>query len=183
MTELSINEDIKLKQLEESDAPDIFTMIDSQREYMGKWLPFVAETKTVDDSLAYIRMIAETPESFRELVFCILYRGKFAGLIGLKFNPADKPNKRTEIGYWLSENLQKKGIMTLSAKALTDYAFNVLDLNRVAIKCATGNLNSRNVALRLGFTYEGTERDGELFPDNHFVNLEVYSMLKKDWNK
>lgn len=57
MTELSINEDIKLKQLEESDAPDIFTMIDSQREYMGKWLPFVAETKTVDDSLAYIRML------------------------------------------------------------------------------------------------------------------------------
>ena len=181
MIQLIVSDDIMLKQLEETDAKAIFSIIDSQREYLGRWLPFVAGTKTVDDTLAFIRSVNETPEFFQELVFCIHYRNEFAGLIGLKFNPADKANKRTEIGYWLSEPFQKKGIVTQAAKMLIDYAFDELELNRIAIKCAVGNQPSKNIPMLLGFVFEGIERDGELFPDGHFVDLEVYSLLKKEW--
>ena len=181
MIQLIVSDEIMLKQLEETDAPDIFSIIDSQREYLGEWLPFVDGTKSVDDTLGFIRSVNETPESFRELVFCIYYRNIFAGLIGLKFNPADKVNLRTEIGYWLSGNFQKKGVVTQSAKMLIDYAFDQLNLNRIAIKCAVGNQPSKNIPKRLGFVFEGIERDGELFPDGHFVDLEVYSLLKKEW--
>ena len=64
---------------------------------------------------------------------------------------------------------------------LIDYAFDELELNRIAIKCAVGNQPSKNIPMRLGFVFEGIERDGELFPDGHFVDLEVYSLLKKEW--
>ena len=181
MIQLIVSDETILNQLEINDAPDIFNAIDRQREYLGKWLPFVAQTITVEDTFAFIRSVSETPESYRELVFCIIYQNVFAGLIGLKFNPADKENKRTEIGYWLSEKFQKKGIITQSAKMLIDYAFDVLNLNRIAIKCAVGNQPSKHIPQRLGFTSEGIERDGELFPDGHFVDLELYSMLKKEW--
>ena len=181
MIQLIVSDEIMLKQLEETDAPDIFSIIDSQREYLCEWLPFVDGTKSVDDTLGFIRSVNETQESFQELIFCIYYHNIFAGLIGLKFNPADKVNLRTEIGYWISENFQKKGIVTLSAKMLIDYAFDQLNLNRIAIKCAVGNQPSKNIPKRLGFVFEGIERDGELFPDGHFVDLEVYSLLKKEW--
>lgn len=181
MIQLIVSDEIMLKQLEETDAKAIFSIIDSQREYLGRWLPFVAGTKTVDDTLAFIRSVNETPEFFQELVFCIHYQNEFAGLIGLKFNPLDKVNKRTEIGYWLSEPFQKKGIVTQSARMLMEYAFDKLELNRIVIKCASGNQLSRNIPERLGFSHEGTERDGERFPDGHFVDLEVFSLLKKEW--
>lgn len=181
MIQLIVSDEITLKQLEETDAKVIFTIIDSQREYLGRWLPFVPGTKTVLDTMAFIWCVSETPETFREQVFCIQYRNEFAGLIGLKFNPLDKEHKRTEIGYWLSEPFQKKGIVTQSARMLIDYAFDELELNRIVIKCASGNQPSRNIPERLGFSHEGTERDGERFPDGHFVDLEVYSLLKKEW--
>ncbi len=181
MIQLIVSDEITLKQITENDAQAIFSVIDTQRRYLGEWLPFVYTTLSADDTLNFVRSVADTPESFRELVFCIFFHKEFAGLIGLKFNPADKANLRTEIGYWLSETFQKKGIMTQSAKMLIDYAFDELNLNRITIKCAAGNLPSNNIAKRLGFVYEGTERDGELFPDGHFVDLKVYSMLKKEW--
>ena len=181
MIQLIVSDEITLKQMEETDAAAIFQAIDSQRVYLSKWLPFVDGTKTVDDTVSFIRSVNETPEDFRELVFCIYYQNQFAGLIGLKFNPADKANKRTEIGYWLSENFQKKGIVTQSTKMLIDYAFDELKLNRIVIQCAVGNQPSINIPKRLGFVFEGIERDGELFPDGHFVDLEVYSLLKKEW--
>ena len=69
MVQLIVSDEILLKQLEETDAATIFQIIDSQREYLGEWLPFVASTKTIDDTLGFIRSVNETPESFRELVF------------------------------------------------------------------------------------------------------------------
>jgi len=104
---VTVNTSIKLKQLELSDAPDIFRIIDSQREYMGKWLPFVAYTKEVTDTRLFIISTLDTPEKSRELTFVIHFDGKFVGLIG--FKDTDKANKKTEIGYWLSEEYQKRG--------------------------------------------------------------------------
>ena len=90
-----------------------------------------------------------------------------------------RSNKKTEIGYWLSESFQHKGIITQSGKALINYAFNEMNLNRIQLKAATGNLKSQQVAERLGFTKEGIERDGELHMRG-FVDLVVFSLLKAD---
>ena len=38
------SDDFGLRPLRADDAPDIFTAIDTQREHLGRWLPFVAAT-------------------------------------------------------------------------------------------------------------------------------------------
>jgi ribosomal-protein-serine acetyltransferase len=178
MHPIQVNEDINLKPIVLSDAKIIFHIIQSQRAYLRKWLPFVDNTRHVVDTENYINSIYATPPDQRERVFTIHYKNAFAGLIGLK--SIDKQNQKTEIGYWLSESFQKKGIMSLSVKALIDYAFQQLQLNRIQIKCAVGNNESKHIPQRLGFTFEGIEREGEFLSDNTFTDLEVYSILKKD---
>jgi len=178
---ITVSPSIKLKQLELSDAPDIFRIIDSQREYLRKWLPFVDYTKEVTDTRLFIISTLDTPEKRSELTFVIHLDGKFVGLIG--FKDTDKANKKTEIGYWLSEAYQKRGIVTQSVKRLMELAFEELEINRIQIKCATGNIPSKSIPQRLGFTLEGIEHDGELLSDGVFTDLEVYSMLKKDFKK
>jgi ribosomal-protein-serine acetyltransferase len=113
-----------------------------------------------------------------DLTCVIIYQQQFAGIIGLK--DTDFDNKKTEIGYWLSESFQHKGIITRSAKILINYIFNEMELNRVQLKAATENYKSQAVAERLGFTQEGIERDGELH-SRGFVDLMVFGMLKIDW--
>jgi ribosomal-protein-serine acetyltransferase len=176
---ITVTEDIQLKQLELSDANDIFTTINRQRDYLGEWLPFVALTKEMSDSEEYIRSVLAVPAEKGDFVFVIRYKDGFAGLIG--FKDTDNENRKTEIGYWLSEPYQKKGIITSSVMALIRFAFEEMNLNRIQIKCAVGNFPSKSIPQRLGFHFEGIERDGELLTGNCFTDIEVYSLLKNEF--
>lgn len=172
-----VTEDIRLKQLELSDAVEMFTIIDRQRGYLGKWRPFVASTRDVSDSENYIRSVLAAPAE--KMDFVIRYKGDFAGLIG--FKNTDKLNRKAEIGYWLSEPCQKKGIVTSSVTAVMSFVFEEMNINRVQIRCAVGNFPSKRIPQRLGFHFEGIERDGELLTGNRFTDIEVYSLLKNEF--
>lgn len=173
-----VNKNITLKEIELSDAADIFNTLVSQREYLGKWLPFVELTKELEDTEAFVRSAVDSPQKENEPVFVIHFNGEFAGLVG--FRDTDMINRKTEIGYWLSESFQKKGIIIQSVRFLLEFAFVGLDMNRIQIRCAVNNTRSSNIPKKLGFKFEGIEREGELFPNGTFRDLEVYSLLDKE---
>ncbi|MDR2037389.1 MAG: GNAT family N-acetyltransferase [Bacteroidales bacterium] len=175
---IHVDEHLLLKEIEMSDAAAVFKTIDTQREYLGKWLPFVAFTQKLEDSEKFVQSILDIPSEYREYVFAMVYDGLFAGIIG--FKDTDHQNKKTEIGYWLSEKYQKKGVVTKSVKSLMTFAFEELGMNRIQIKCATGNIPSKNIPKRLKFKFEGIERDGELLTGNIYTDIEIYSRLKND---
>jgi ribosomal-protein-serine acetyltransferase len=175
---LTVDSNLALRPLELSDALDIFNTIDRQREYLGKWLPFVAFTQERKDTESFVKSVVNAPEDTFEYTFTIRVYHEFVGIIALK--NSDKTNRITEIGYWLSEKFQKKGIVTKSVERLCDFAFKEQGFNRVQIKCAVANIPSINIPKKLGFKFEGIERDGELLSENTFTDLEVYSKLKND---
>jgi ribosomal-protein-serine acetyltransferase len=175
---IDIDKNLILNQLEQSDSADIFKTIDTQREYLGKWLPFVAYTKEISDTEQFVNSVVNAPEDRFEYIFTIKKCDEFVGLIG--FKDTDKQNKKTEIGYWLSEKHQKQGIITKSVEKLCDFAFNQQGINRIQIKCAIENFSSINIPKKLGFRLEGIERQGELLTNDLFTDLVIYSKLKSD---
>lgn len=70
--------------------------------------------------------------------------------------------------------------MTKCVRHLCRIAVEERGMNRIQIRCAEGNAPSNAIPQRLGFHLEGTERDGELMYTKKFVNLNVYSILKKE---
>jgi len=90
---------LELRQIERSDVKDIFRTIDTQREYLEKWLPFVEFTKEEADSEAFVDSVISVPAEKAEYIFTVRKCNEFAGLIG--FKDTDRLNKKTEIGYWL----------------------------------------------------------------------------------
>ncbi|MEA4905589.1 MAG: GNAT family protein [Petrimonas sp.] len=175
---IKVDTEIELKQLEISDATDVFKTINNQRDYLGKWLPFVASTQEMADTEKYIDSVVNAADDRFEYVFTIRKCNEFVGLIG--FKDTDKQNKKTEIGYWLSEKYQKQGIVTKSVGKLCDFAFNRQGINRIQIKCAVENMSSKNIPKKLGFKFEGIERQGELLTGDFYTDLEIYSKLKSD---
>lgn len=176
--ELIINQEIILKVLSQKEVSPIFETISAERKYLGEWLPFVDHTLELSDTQNFIDNL-EVSDT-KDLTYAIYYRNQFAGLAGLK--DPDYDNKKIEIGYWISEKFQHKGIVTQSCKKLIEYAFDNLKMNRIQLKAATENIKSQKVAERLGFTREGIERDGELHKRG-YVDLVVYGLLKKNFSK
>lgn len=179
METIHINENIYIRELHKSDATDIFRTIDTDRDTLGEWLPFVNYTITINDSMEFVESVILAPKGKKELVFAVIVNEQFAGIVG--FKDTDEINKKTEIGYWLGKNFQGKGIMTAVVTKLCRYAFTTLDMNRIQIRCAVGNVRSSKIPRRLGFVLEGIERDGELLSGDTFTDIEVFGILKREY--
>lgn len=173
-----IDRGISIKEVAMEDASVIFRAIDRHREYLKIWLPFVVYMKEVKDEEDFLSSVLAVPAEEREWVFKIEKGDEFCGLIG--FRCTDKPNRRTEIGYWLLPEYQGKGVMTKCVRHLCQWAFEQRGMNRIQIKCAVGNFPSNAIPKRLGFRFEGIERDGELLASGEYTDINVYSLLKKD---
>jgi ribosomal-protein-serine acetyltransferase len=177
MKSLIVNKQIRLEQIKFTHAFQIFQAIEQNREFLSVWLPFVEQTRTQEDTEAFIRSVLSEPAAEREDVFVIWYEEHFAGLIG--FKDTDRLNEKTELGYWLIEKMTGKGIMKKTVETLSSYIFTTMQMNRIQIKCGVGNEKSAAIPKRLGFRFEGVERAGEKH-GSYFIDLEVYSLLKND---
>ncbi|QGH33324.1 GNAT family N-acetyltransferase [Gracilibacillus salitolerans] len=175
-----MDEDLSLKLIDLRDADSVFELTENSRDYLREWLPWVDSTVKVEDTKAFIQSCVKGFADNKSLTTVILYQAEIVGVAG--FNSIDWSNKIASIGYWLGDKYQGNGIMTRVAKALTDYAFTELKLNKVEIRAAVDNLKSRNVPERLGFVEEGTIRSGEWIYD-HFVDHVVYGILADEWVK
>lgn len=178
MQELIVNDLIRLEPLRYGHAFQIFQAIDTNRKFLSPWLPFVLQTQSQEDTEHFVRTIIGDRNKTGDEVFSIFYRQNFAGLIGMK--DTDQANRKTEIGYWLMESMTGRGIMTRSVKALIEYLFLVSNFNRIQLKCGVGNLASSAIPKRLGFQFEGVEREGERH-QKHYIDLEIYSLLRKEF--
>jgi ribosomal-protein-serine acetyltransferase len=176
----NIDDQISLKLLDVRDGEKIFDLTNSSRDYLREWLPWLDQTTKQEDTNEFIKMSLKGFAENKSLNTVILVNGQIAGVAG--YNEINWSNKTAYIGYWLGEEFQGKGIMTKVARALTDYAFMELNLNKVEIRAAVGNKKSRSIPERLGFVNEGCIRQAEWLYD-HYVDHIVYGMLVNEWNE
>lgn len=170
----------ELRLLEMQHAEGLFALIDQNRTHLRRWLTWVDNNRAVADSRSFIRSALQQFADNRGFAAGIWYRGALAGMIG--YNDIDWFDSKAELGYWLGEQFQGHGLMTLACRALTSHSFHDLHLNRVEILCAEGNSRSRAVPERLGFTQEGIMRQAEWLHD-HFVDLVIYAVLASEWQQ
>ena len=178
MFEHHIDDEVRLRLLAPRHADALFALVDSNRQYLRQWLPWLDINVAVSDTLHFIQMTQRQFADDSGFAAGIWYRDELAGVIG--HNRIDWENRISWPGYWLAEGFQGKGIMTKSCRALISHAFTELNLNRIQIHCAVGNSRSRAIPERLGFQQEGIIRQAEWLYDK-FVDHIVYGVLKSDW--
>ncbi len=159
-------------------AQAIFEVVDSQREYLRQWLPWVDLTKNISDTQNFIKESMQHNTNGTRLTTFFMVEEKLAGSIGVvSFN---KDNNSCEVGYWLNKELQGQGIMTKTCRRFIDHLFSVKNLNRIEIKVASANLKSQTIPERLGFIKEGTLRQG-LYMYKTYFDIHLYSLLRSEW--
>lgn len=178
MYRFEIEPGLALKPLELRDTEQLYQVIIDSREHLRVFLPFVDHTKTSEDTKKFVNNAVRDNAIEKSFVSVIMVDDQVAGLVGM--NQINWENKNAELGYWLGSSFTRRGIMTKATRAIIDYAFNELNLNRVEIRAAFSNKASRGVAEKLNFVQEGIIRDAEWINDR-FVDHVVYGLLKREW--
>lgn len=153
-------------------------MTERNRGHLRRWLPWLDATRTVDDTLGFIRTTEAQHAAGRGAQFAIVAGGKTVGVAG--FHALDLANRCGEVGYWLAAAAQGRGIMTRAVRTLIDHGFRAHGLNRIAIHAEPDNRASCAVAERLGLIEEGILRQAGWLYD-HYVDHVVYAVLRDEW--
>lgn len=85
------------------------------------------------------------------------------------------------VGYCLDEPAWGKGYATEAVRAMLQWAYSTLDLNRVEAELDTRNLASARVLEKLGFQREGTKRE-DCIVDGEVSDSWIYGLLRRDWS-
>jgi ribosomal-protein-serine acetyltransferase len=167
----------ELRVLEESDVHELHGLIEANRSYLARWLPW-APAQSLDGTRAFIMHTRKQLSGNDGFQCAILDADRMIGVAG--FHRVDWANRGTSVGYWLAESEQGRGTMTLAVRALIDWAFDGWALNRVEIRAATGNEPSRAVLRRLGMREEGVLRAVERM-GGRYLDHVVYAVLASEW--
>ena len=173
-----VDKELALRLVERRHADELYGVIDANREHIKKWMSWLTDTYASVDTDTFIRLDLTRQAECKGMNLAMVFKGKLVGGIGN--GPADLINRSADIGYWLAEHAQGKGIVTRAAHEMINYSVRDLGLNRVTIHAAAGNAKSQAVPERLGFDRVGIFRKA-VPVHGVFVDWVQYAMLAEDW--
>lgn len=171
----TIDSDLRLELVKPEFAPLYFSIIEQERNYLAEFLTWPKLAEDVDFFASFINQALVNYDKGDTLTCAIFYRNTLVG--NISFNCINHALKKVEIGYWLRQSYQGKGIITRAATHLINHAFTTLNMEKVEIRAAVNNTASRKVCERLGFTLEGILTHAELVNGN-ILDHAIYGLLK-----
>jgi ribosomal-protein-alanine N-acetyltransferase len=89
-------------------------------------------------------------------------------------------HRRAELGYWCAMEFWGRGYATEAVRAVVDYAFDTLGVNKVHAACHGDNPASRRVLEKAGLTFEGQLRRHSYRVDR-FADKLMFGALRDEW--
>ena len=172
---------ITLKRDSAEFAEKLFEAVYESRtpEFM-RWMPWLKEDYKLSDTVDFLQKRAEDWENGTEKGYVIFdtMTDEALGKIGL--NAYNEGNKFYNLGYWIRISAQRRGIASQATRLLAKEAFKSLEINRIEILVAVGNIPSQKTAEKAGATKEGILRK-RLLIGNEAHDAVIYSFVKEDF--
>lgn len=161
-----------------NDGSKVNAAVTESMEELRPWMPWAKSMPSVEESEINIRCsrLAFLDRSDLRLLVFLKSTGELVGSSGL--HRIDWEARKFEIGYWLRTSYTGQGYMTEAVDAITRYAAEQLQANRVEIRCDSRNVRSSRVAERLGFTLEGILRNDKCDVDGVLRDTRIYSKVR-----
>jgi ribosomal-protein-serine acetyltransferase len=178
-----INENILLRLPDMTDAPALFALFEQNRDHLTEWQDWPNAIQTLGDCRQFILRHQRENAEGKTLGCLILFQEKLVGMCELTY--IVPLLRKAEIGYWIAEEYEGKGIVSQSCRGLIAHAFGTMKLNRLALKFKhvskdNENIRSRRVAERLGFTQEGILRQDGM-TKGVLMDMVMCSLLAEEW--
>jgi RimJ/RimL family protein N-acetyltransferase len=139
------------------------------------WLVSMPRPYEHHNALAYLESIGELAARGVGVAWCIADLSDDQCLGSISLDGLNGYAKRGEIGYWAHPDARGRGLVTEAVRLVTQHARNSGLTRSLMIRCAHGNLASRRVAERAGYTKIGVQPTSEPLGDGHLADLVLYS--------
>ena len=168
---------LQLRPVTSADADALFAL-HSSAHVLRYWdAPPWSERARAERFITACRQMREEGSGAR-LAIDRVSDGAFIGWCGLtRWNPG---HRSASLGYCLSDAAWGRGYATEAARALLQWAFDTLDLNRVQAETDTRNAASARVLEKLGFVREGTLRE-DCVVNGEVSDSWVYGLIRRQW--
>lgn len=176
-----VAEEVTLRKIVPSDLDSLFEIYSNEKLF--QYSPVML--KKNKDTVA--NMIGHFERDFhkrKEIFLGICLNSDPNNIVGVAemFDYSSDVNMIT-IGYRLNDRYWAKGIAAKTVKAMTDYLFKDIGINRIQAFVMPENIKSQQVLQRNGFVKEGIIRQGYVWKGHGVVDLILYSLLKADFEK
>lgn len=175
--ELACTATTRLRSLRPDDAAALASVVEANRAMFDQWLRWSAVIRSPDAARAFIERAAELEEAHRGFHWGLWEGDVLLG--GVPCWSLDPVHRVAEVGYWLANSAQGRGLATRATRIVIHHLFNEHRVNRIEFQCRTENTASRRVAERVGGELEGIRRQSHLVA-GAFRDHAVYALLAQD---
>ena len=175
---LTAGDSTVLQPAELDDAERYLNLVEDNYKQLTKWLRVPKPPATVEDRRKAQANDIANYDGGKGYWWLIEEDGKLAGTIALHI--VESTEKWALVGYWLDTAFTGKGIMTRSLKALIDWSFSELGLNRVEIQASLSNTASTAIPERLGIKRESIRRQSEVI-NGISLDMASYAAFADNW--
>ena len=171
-----------LRDITEKDAKSIAENANEKEVwYFTEQIPY---PYTLKDAKGFVKHCKETqkkkPRANYELGIDLRAEKKIIGMISLcKIN---YQHKKATIGYWLGKKYRKQGIVSEAEKAVLNFAFNKLKLNKISGEALIENIASNKLFKKFGFRKVGILKE-ELIKTGKKLDAYRHELLKTEYRK
>jgi ribosomal-protein-alanine N-acetyltransferase len=168
-----------LRRLRMEDAEDIFAYARDPR-----MTPFVfwEPHRTLEDSREYLARALQGYADGAPPAWGIQHLADGVIIGSCAFHEVSAMHLRGEIGYALARKYWGQGIMTEAVRAVLDYGFTTLRLNRIEARCDVENTASWRVMEKAGMKFEGVLRQNIIL-HGRARDARMYGILREDWDR
>lgn len=166
-----------LRQVEVNDLEQLYEMLsDPEVARFDYFYPVTSREK----AMKFIERYNEELEESEEITWGIILK-ETNELIGTCcLGDFDDGARRSEIGYAITKQQWNKGYATEALKAVIEFGFNRMNLNRIEATITPGNDASVKVLDKLNFIQEGIVRERDLIKGKLEDGI-MMSILKRDY--
>lgn len=142
-----------MRPIREEDASFLYPLINDAEVVLN--LRDVPHPYPENQLIKWIRAIRQSmaEKSALEMAIVLKENNRPIGICAL--NHLDWNLKSAELGYWLGRQYWAHGYMTESVRAIVQFGFVYLGLERIYAHCITRNIASARVLRKAGLKYEG----------------------------
>ena len=160
-------------------AADIDPFVAAARESVdtvGAWMPWCTATYTATEARAWIDECTANIAARSAYDMGIFSPDGATLLGGIGVNQISWRWNYGNVGYWVRQSCQRKGVAPRAVRAAAQFGFGYLKLTRLELVVAVGNEPSRKVAERVGATFECIARN-RLMLHEQPIDAAVYSLI------
>ena len=178
-----IGERIVLRAFRDDDALHLWNAVDTSREHLKRWMPWVNEHNNLDFSRDYVRRMQAKWILREDMPMGIWHKADNHLLGATGLHRIDWGIPAMEIGYWLRVDAEGNGYTTEAVALIAAFAFKHLLAERVTIVCDSKNSRSAGVPPRAGFAREATMRSERRDTNGNLSDTELFAMTRADFDK